>query len=82
MTTKQSIDLERIIDGDGHIMEDIDAIVAYMPEEYKGKSFGDRGARNPFPPIDHLHSANRHITPPGAVANVGPDGWIEFLDEV
>ena len=82
MTTKQSIDLERIIDGDGHIMEDIDAIVAYMPEEYKGKSFGDRGARNPFPPIDHLHSANRHITPPGAFANVGPDGWIEFLDEV
>ncbi len=75
--------LERIIDGDGHIMEDIAGIVSYMPDEFKGKSFGEaRSERNPFPPIDHLHSANRHITPPGAFANVGPDGWMEFLDEV
>lgn len=75
--------LERIIDGDGHIMEDIAGIVSYMPEEFRGKSFGEaRAERNPFPPIDHLHSANRHITPPGAFANVGPDGWMEFLDDV
>lgn len=75
--------LERIIDGDGHIMEDIAGIVSYMPEEFRGKSFGEaRAERNPFPPIDHLHSANRHITPPGAFANVGPDGWMTFLDEV
>ena len=76
--------LERIIDGDGHIMEDIPGIISYIPEEYRGKSFAgeERGVRSPFPPIDHLHSSNRHITPPGSFANVGPDGWIDFLDEV
>ena len=75
--------LERIIDGDGHIMEDLVGIVSYMPEEFRGKSFaGGERVRSPFPPIDHLHSANRHVTPPGSFANVGPDGWLEFLDEV
>lgn len=45
-----------VIDGDGHVMEDWDALLQYMPEPYiKSGRFKGRI----FPPLDHLHSANR-----------------------
>ena len=72
----------RIIDGDGHVVEDIAQICQYMPQEYIGRSFSDARGKSPFPPIDHLHSANRHFTPEGAFANVGPEGWETFLEDV
>lgn len=76
-----SVDLqERIIDGDGHVVEDIASVLTYMPEEFTGKSFGV--GRSPFPPLDHLHAANRHFIPKGAFANVAVDGWVEFLQDV
>ncbi len=69
-----------IVDGDGHVVEDMTAIVNLMPapyqEKYKLRPF------DPFPPLDHLHSANLHDLPPGAFARVGPDGWLEFLEDV
>src|SRR5499425_2482239 len=73
---------QKIIDGDGHVVEDIATIWKYMPQEYVGKSFSDMRGRSPFPPIDHLHTANRHFTPKGAFANVGREGWELFLQEV
>lgn len=79
MTARQT---QRIIDGDGHVVEDIPAICQYMPQEYIGRSFSEARGKNPFPPIDHLHSANRHFTPEGAFAKVGPDGWESFLEDV
>ena len=72
----------KIIDGDGHVVEDIATIWKYMPDDYVGKSFSDARGRSPFPPIDHLHNANRHFTPKGAFANVGREGWEQFLEEV
>lgn len=71
---------ERIIDGDGHVMEDVAAIVEFMPRPYRTKH--QARAFDPFPPLDHLHSANLHDLPPGAFARVGPDGWLEFLEDV
>ena len=76
MTTES---LERIIDGDGHVMEDLAGIVAHLPEPYRLPS---SAVRDPFPPGDHLHSSNRHFTPPGAFARVGPDGWVEFMQDL
>ena len=64
------------------MVEDIASIVKYMPEEYIARSFSEARGKNPFPPIDHLHSANRHITPKGAFANVGREGWELFLEDV
>ncbi|MCH8199978.1 MAG: hypothetical protein IIA54_07935, partial [Chloroflexi bacterium] len=71
MATEQ---LERVIDGDGHVMEDLPAVAAHMSKEYQTSRRGD-----PFPPLDHLHSSNRHTSPPGSFAPVQADGWIEFL---
>ena len=73
-------DLETVIDADGHIMEDIGGIWSHMPDAYRGDT--SPIARSPFPAPDHLHGSNRHFTPPGAFAQVGPAGWGEFLEDV
>ena len=39
---------QKIIDGDGHVVEDIATIWKYMPQEYVGKSFSDARARMDF----------------------------------
>lgn len=70
---------KKIIDGDGHVVEDHTAIAARMPEQYRGR-FGS--GRSPYPPNDHLHAANAHFLPPGAFAKVGREGWLEFMEDV
>ncbi len=71
----------RIIDGDGHIMEDTVAIIARMESPYR-----EIAARKGvvFPPLDHLHSGRAVETPPQRDQRpaVGPKGWLEFLDDV
>lgn len=68
----------RIIDGDGHVVEDNNAIMDLMPRPYREKY----RFKNPFPPLDHLHTANLHDLPPGAFRQVGPEGWLDFLKDV
>lgn len=46
MTTFQ----HKIIDGDGHVVEDIASIVKYMPEEYVGRSFSEARGKILFRP--------------------------------
>ena len=70
---------KKIIDGDGHVVEDHTAIAARMPEQYRGR-FGS--GRSPYPPNDHLHATNAHFLPPGAFAKVGREGWLEFMEDV
>jgi len=74
-----SIKKHKIIDGDGHVVEDHSAIAGRMPEIYRDR-FGS--SRSPYPPNDHLHSANAHALPPGAFAKVGREGWIDFMEDV
>jgi predicted TIM-barrel fold metal-dependent hydrolase len=66
-----------IIDGDGHVMEDQNAIARSMPEQFA--AMYRRGAV--FPPLDHLHLAGGQ-TPPGSFRQVGADGWSEFMDDI
>jgi predicted TIM-barrel fold metal-dependent hydrolase len=71
----------RIIDADGHVVEDTQAIIARMPEAYRDKARVQ--PFNPFPPFDHLHAAHLVDMPPGAFnRQVGPKEWLSFLDEV
>ena len=72
---------KRIIDADGHIAEDAQAIIAHMPEAYREKARAQ--PFNPFPPFDHLHAGHLVDMPPGAFnRKVGPKEWLAFLDEV
>ena len=75
MSTK----IHKIIDGDGHVVEDHAAIGTRMPDEYRDR-FGV--GRGPYPPNDHLHAANAHFLPPGSFAKVGREGWIDFMEDV
>ena len=56
----KEIDLETIVDGDGHLNEDIEAIAQYMPEKFKQRLFSGSATllNQLYPPIDHFHSAN------------------------
>ena len=71
----------RIIDGDGHIMEDNAGIIAHMEGAYR-EIAGRKGTC--FPPLDHLHSGRAVETPPQRDGRppVGPKGWLEFLDDI
>jgi uncharacterized protein len=65
----------RIIDGDGHVVEDYAAIKKFLPADM-------RGIRELFPPLDHFHVFVGE-TPPGSFRrDVGPTEWIEFLDDL
>ena len=71
----------KIIDGDGHIIEDNPAIIAHMDSPYR-EIFQKKGIV--FPPLDHLHASRAVETPPqrDGRAPVGPKGWLEFLEDV
>jgi len=71
----------RIIDGDGHIFEDHAAIIEHMSSPYR-EIFRKKGIV--FPPLDHLHTGRAVETPPqrDGRAPVGPQGWLEFLEDV
>ena len=68
-----------VVDGDGHVMEDWDALLHYMPEPYI-KSVRFKGRI--FPPLVHLHYASLFKLVPGAVRQVREDGWLEFMEVV
>ncbi len=65
--------LDRIIDGDGHVIEDIATLSKFMPI--------NTAHRPPFPPLDHLHSLGSQSTP-GSFQQVGPGEWVEFMDDI
>jgi predicted TIM-barrel fold metal-dependent hydrolase len=67
----------RIIDGDGHVFEDSQAMAKYLPDVSRGGRVPDRW----FPPLDHWHAFIGQ-TPPGSFRPVGPDGWLEFMEDV
>ena len=67
----------RVVDGDGHIFEDSQAMARFLPADYRVQRVPDRW----FPPLDQFHAFIGE-TPPGSFRQVGPDGWIEFLDDV
>lgn len=63
----------RIIDGDGHVLEDVEGIVKHLPFP--------SGPRSVFPPLDHLHSQGSR-TPPGSFQRAGVKEWTEFMDDM
>lgn len=73
----------RILDGDGHIIEDAEAIARFLPEPYKGSGNVHHLGRL-FPPIDHLHShpIETPFNPRMQRHFVGPEEWEEFLEDV
>jgi len=70
----------RIIDGDGHIIEDEIALSGFIPEPFR--SAGPFQGFRLFPPLDHLHSQGPTTSPPGAFRPANAEDWGDFLDDV
>jgi len=70
---------DRIIDSDGHIVEEEAAIAEHLPSPYRESGWHLRRAI--FPPLDHLHTEPvRYL--PGAFQQAGPDEWLDFLQDI
>jgi len=75
----------KIIDGDGHVFEDAEGIARHFPYTVEGA----RLRSGVFPSQSHIQfSLTRRppgafgIRPDGRFQNPGPEGWIEFMDEI
>jgi predicted TIM-barrel fold metal-dependent hydrolase len=69
----------RTIDADGHVLEDIEGIKRYLPDEWRSNT--TTRTQGVFPPLDHMHIHLDH-NPPGAFEDPSPAGWVRFLDEL
>jgi len=81
--TMQAGNLEHILDGDGHVIEDLEGIAQFLPPKFRDNPARARNATI-FPPLDHLH-AGHFVETPGRrdrLGPVGPEEWSVFLDEV
>ena len=79
----QAGNLEYILDGDGHVIEDLEGIAQFLPPKFRDNPARARNATI-FPPLDHLH-AGHFVETPGRrdrLSPVGPEEWGVFLDEV
>lgn len=70
--------MRQVIDSDGHLWEDAETISKYMLSPHR--ETGPFDFSRLFPPLDHFHFHTGKPTVPGAFPNVGPEGWLEFLD--
>lgn len=83
MTKKASLQLT---DGDGHIIEDVPAILSRLPKVYAEpmlrlrEQFPDYFRA--FPSLSHMHAMPLKAPERKGTYNPGPQGWVQFLDEV
>jgi len=70
----------RVIDGDGHVLEDNEAIASHLAPEYRKYAHRIEAL---FPPLDHVHSGRAVETPPQRAGRpkVATEAWRRFLDD-
>jgi predicted TIM-barrel fold metal-dependent hydrolase len=79
----------KVIDGDGHVLEDVKGIIERLDQPYRkmaqtAAQLRAVGTMDIFPPLDHLHTGRAVETPPLRDRRplAGPDQWRSFLDDV
>ena len=68
------------IDGDGHVIEDAERIVDFLPKGFRSWLPAVKMEKL-FPPLDHFHQMPTDKRGAGR-GDVGPEEWREFLDDV
>jgi predicted TIM-barrel fold metal-dependent hydrolase len=76
----------KVIDGDGHIFEDIDGIRTHLPRKYRDAFEAGRLIQSAglFPPLSSFHAMPVHAYGFAGLKGevIGVDEWLRFLDEV
>ena len=70
----------RIIDGDGHIFEDLPEIAKHIPDLYR--SNWRFSAARMFPPLDHLHKTRISSCPGRWAGSTWCKEWVKFMGDV
>jgi uncharacterized protein len=72
--------LTTIVDGDGHVLEDLSALSEFLPAVYRQR--GPFGPSRMFPPLDHLHGQPVKLLPDafGGGKPVGVAEWRAFME--
>jgi predicted TIM-barrel fold metal-dependent hydrolase len=70
-----------VVDADGHLVTDMEAIALRMPPEFREIAQGG-GLGRLFPPPDHFHSAQPVKLLEGSFEQVGVEGWLNFMADV
>ncbi len=71
---------KRVIDGDGHVMENAEGLATFLPSPYR--EAGPFTWFDLIAPIDHLHVMRGQMLPGAFRQDVGPADWRAFLDDV
>ena len=73
----------RILDGDGHILEDPEGMAKFLPAPYSAMPRSPRGRGPAFPALDHFHGSGSSQPDPERFGRgtVGPKEWEAFLDD-
>jgi hypothetical protein len=66
-------ELPIVIDGDGHVFEDVAGIVRHLPDNYRHE-FTEKRLSRLFPPMDHFHEMPMLTRGFGDRASEGPVG--------
>lgn len=79
----ESLTASPIVDGDGHVLEDLSGIIRQLPTRYR-REFEEHHIGRLFPPMDHFHEMPMLVRGFGgrAGATVGLEGWREFAAAV
>jgi uncharacterized protein len=71
-----------LVDGDGHIVEDRDGLIGFLPKPYR-EEYEDGRVQLLFPPLDHFHGMPMRIRGGERKGGgVGPSEWLDFISAV
>jgi predicted TIM-barrel fold metal-dependent hydrolase len=89
VATRADTQRREVVDGDGHIYEDVRGIVERLPEPYRAMrqaQIAKMGSTRLFPPLGYLSAMPFEMAADEARApeetGLGPDSWGYFLDAV
>ena len=79
----ESLMMSTIVDGDGHVLEDLAGITSQLPTRYR-REFEEHRISRLFPPMDHFHEMPMLVRGFGGRAGVqvGVDEWRSFASAV
>ncbi len=77
----ESVTMTPIIDGDGHVIEDLAGITAQLPTRYR-REFEEHRISRFFPPMDHFHEMPMLVRGFGGRTDPGVEGWRDFAAAV